>query len=257
MKKILLLGGLLFTLKILHAQTGKFTLAAGIGANQPVGVFGQKNITQANAGFAKTGLCANITATRMLAKTFGLTALLAVQDNGVDTKSIAHQVNAQTQDPAFTQQSVTSKHWQAAKLLAGGTIVLPFAGTGKWLFTARALGGVLKTRLPQQSGLVISTRTNVGNTFAKYAERNKLSLPCTFAAMGGAGVQYNIVKKVFLQCNVDYTYAAPQSKYADFLQFGGGVFGSSTPIPLPADNPYQHRQGMCSISLTVGAGIKL
>lgn len=259
MKKILLLSCFLLSLKVLPAQTSRFSLSANIGANQPVGAFSQKNITQADAGFAKTGLAGNVTATYMLGKIFGLTALLGAQDNSVNTKEIADQLKAQTGNPVFASSRVTSKHWQAAKLLAGCTVALPLQAAGKWLFTMRLLGGVLKTSLPQQAGVIFIPGNNGSTDVVSYVTRSKLSVPITFAATTGAGLQYNISKMIFLSGNVDYNYAAPQCKYPNFLQYGGGEFSSTTATTEPASSQYlyHHRQGMCNISLMIGAGIKL
>ncbi len=242
-------------IKTVQAQPGKFSLSVAPGVAIPLGKFAAKDVNDKSAAFANTGAVLNVALNYKLGNTFSLGVLLSGQQNGVDTKAEATQAAAKTPN---SEVSVKSIPWMMGKVLLGGNLLVPFTGTGKLLFTARLMAGVLKTSQPSISFMQITGNPgNPGSTISTYSRQNSMPLPWAFVYLAGAGLQYNISKTVYLHGGVDYTSAAPKAIYPNTVVTGTGVY-SGGPVVIPTgNNPYERHQGLSSLNITFGIGTKL
>jgi len=215
MRKKLLITTLLLPIFIVTYSQQKSSLTVSAGAAFPVGSFGDKEIKSSSSGFAKTGPALNISFLHLLNKNWGLSVTAYGQRNAYDTKALAdafasHKFYNQfvigtsfpfpVPNPGYYQYpnwKFNSDEWWIASVMAGGYAEFPSSFSPDILFTAKLQAGALYAQSPETKGT--SETDTVIVTFYQTSSHGT-----GFAYSLGAGVKYNLNKKLFLTANLDF-----------------------------------------------------
>jgi len=209
MKKNFLLLILLLSLGIVHAQD-KFThwsVGLSVGPAFPVGGFADKsgNVGLGNgAGFAKTGIAAEIYGMYRFNRHFGAALVAGGQENAIGNP--AHTVLS----PGFNGIVTHNYNWKIGRILGGAVFDQPLSAQGRLSLRVRLLAGILKTGIPGYS-YTLYNRANGTTTGGGKAPT--LGLPWAYAYQADAGLTYKLFRGLSLVANTGYAGATPGQTY--------------------------------------------
>jgi opacity protein-like surface antigen len=201
MKKVsgLIVALLLFVFQVFSQDKGY--IAVSLGPSIPLSDFASKDIDKESAGFAKTGAIFDISFGYKIGKNFGVAALLRGQANKTDAQAMADEMGNKLSFQVDTK--VESKSWSIGAFMLGGYATVP-----------------LEKKLSLESrimfGIITATYPNVTFTFSD-AEESVLvkrtgSTATSFAYQIGAGIRYDVGKRLCLLANFDYLGSNPEFK---------------------------------------------
>jgi hypothetical protein len=206
MKKIMLIIAALICINIpANSQlqktqaSKKFFLTAAAGPSFPVGDFASKNISNEQAGFAKTGFNINLNFGYQQTENFGFVASLLYSKHLMDVSSLQ----------SMGLPAITADHWQSYGIMVGPMLTLPVNDKIKTDF--KILAGV----------------TNVNAPVMGYAGDVVMSeqWSAAFAMQLAVDMRYYVSNNFFLIANIDYNAMRPKFKITDA---NGNSSGSAT-----------------------------
>jgi predicted porin len=182
------------------ATFSRWSLSMETGPSFPVGNFHDKTFYSTSAGFARTGVGAELAATYHFCPSFGLALSAGFQDN--PTTATAPYLN---EDPGpFNQENtvIQRQSWKIGRLLAGAVYGHTLSKNKRLALRIRALAGVVKTEIPGFRSLTVDgqTGTETVGVAWKYSH-----LSPGFAYQTDAGFKYAITKRISVLVNAGYT----------------------------------------------------
>jgi hypothetical protein len=226
-----------------HASTAGFSrwsLSLETGPSFPVGNFHNKTFYSTSAGFARTGIGAELAATYRFCPSFGLVLSAGFQDN--PTTATAPYLS-ESPGP-FNQEKIAIQHqsWKIGRLLTGVVYEHELSKNKRLALQIRAMAGVVKTEVPGLKSLFVDEQTGIetvdGGT--KYSQ-----LSPGFAYQADAGVKYVITKRISVLVNTGYTGSRFTGRYTyNLLNPDGSSFASGEGSKTIALGTIQCRAGV-------------
>ncbi len=189
--------------------------SVSFGPSIPIGNYGNTNLANDNAGFAKTGEAIHVSFEHKLNKHFGIAAMLYRQKNSVNTAAMSTQfegVGFNNTPPYFSNGStppptptyVYVPNWQFDKdsyylggFYAGGVFESPIGKAKRLSFVAKAMLGVVNATSPELNGKGNS------DTVLVYVNQTKATAwGCSYLL--SAGLKYRLHNKWNLMFNTEY-----------------------------------------------------
>jgi hypothetical protein len=206
-----------------------WSLSLEAGPVFPVGAFHHNDpySTTSNAGNARTGVGADLSATYRFAPSFGLTIL------GGIAEAPEHNELLTLLTPGWpVTLMVQNKHWKMARFLVGPTFEQPFTRKGRLSLQIRALAGLLKTRVPDFTEYAGTQPTDAGAV-------NYLNgpLPWAFAYQADAGLKWKLTRYAEVIVNAGYMGSRHTASYSQELmkQSGGGAYEPTQQVSQSID----------------------
>lgn len=209
-------------------------IGISIGASHPIRDFGSKDPYNNSAAFAKAGPVLNISLAYKLHKYFGVAALLHAQTNTVDEPGKASHFGYSSPG---TTETFQSNPWIIGGLLAGGYGSYPISN--KLSFESRIMCGFLSMKLPDFTDKF--TNPNTGDV---YIIKERSNSTISFAYSLGAGLKYNVGKRMCILTNVDYMGA-------------NATFTDVTRVTNDGSSQRTFTQSFGEFNFTLGAGYRL
>lgn len=205
MKKNFLLLIFLLSLALVQAQDkfSHWSMGLATGPAFPVGGFADKsgNVGLGNgAGFAKTGITAEIYGLYRFSRHFGVALIASGQENAVGNP--AHTILS----PGFNGIVTHNYDWKIGRILGGPVFDQPLSAQGRLSLRVRLLAGILKTGIPGYS-YTLNDRT--GGVSTGGGKAPTLGLPWAFAYQADAGLSYKLPRGISLVANTGYAGATP------------------------------------------------
>jgi hypothetical protein len=177
-------------------------IAVSLGPAIPAGDFASKSMDNTSAGFAKAGAIFDISFAYKIDKYFGLIAMLRGQSHKTDAQAMADEMIKQM---PFDNISVAteSESWSIGALLIGSYGSFPIQKD--LTFESKIMVGLLSASAPKTT-FNISTPEGAG--WVKQSSATGSALACLI----GAGLKYNVGKKICMLANIDYLGATPKYK---------------------------------------------
>jgi opacity protein-like surface antigen len=252
---IIILGLFSIVCNITNAQQ-KNIFSVSFGFAAPVGGYAQKDSnsfvasgkfgdTLTGKGLAQTGINLSVSYQYDLNKHFGLMTQLRGQQNSVDANFIRSQL---INDNTGTDEAIVkAQKWVSGSILAGAFYRMPLCSkTHKLEMQLKLMGGTLKTSIPERSYALFSQQNNL-SSLQSAATISAQSLKWAFTYQAGAGLLYNLTKRIILHGDLDYANALLHSNYRHIVMINNGY---------ELGNLYTVHSGMSTISLSIGAGIR-
>jgi hypothetical protein len=236
MKKNFLLLVFLFALVNVRAQDkfSHWSIGFSAGSTFPTGSFGSKKSSDREAGYARTGVSAEIAGTYAINRSFGIALVVSGQENkyGLFTNITANTILTNT----------SSQNWKMARILTGGVYTRPFSLQGKLSLRIRLLAGILKTSIPSYSYDFVEVS---GQPVSLHETSPNHPMPWTFCYQGDAGLKWKVSKGMSLVADAGYSGARPVYSYIMSVYGIAGQPKISEPAPVG------------TIHLRVGAEVRL
>jgi len=226
-----------------HSSTATFSrwsLSLETGPSFPVGAFHDKTFYSSSAGFARTGIGAELEATYHFCPSFGLVLSAEFQDNPTTATS-----PYLSEDPGPLNQEKTviqRQSWKIGRLLTGVVYEHALSKNKILAMQIRAMAGVVKTEIPGFKSLTVDGQTGTETVEAawKYSR-----LSPGFAYRADAGFKYATTKKISVLVNAGYTGSRFTGTYSyDILGPDGTSFGSGKASKTIALGTIQCRAGV-------------
>jgi hypothetical protein len=216
-----------------HPATATFTrwsLSLETGPSFPVGTFGNRSYYSTDAGYAKTGIGADLAATYHFCPSFGLALSAGFQHNPTAT------VPYYDEDPALVNQGeaiIIRQSWNMGRLLAGAVYEHALSKNKRLALRIRAMAGVLKTEIPGFKVMAVGEQSGTETVDASW-KFSRLSLG--FAYLADAGFKYAITQRISLVADAGFAGSNFIGRYSyDLLNPDGSSYYSgkaSRPIGL-------------------------
>jgi hypothetical protein len=217
MKKIFHLIAVILVLmiRLSYAQTipDKNTLSFSIGASFPVGNFSSTDPSNNLSGYAVPGISANFSFNHKLNKQLSLTAMLYGQRNGINTKTLADQLDKSyifpiaisTGSPYFPSGdqkvyfnwNIEKKYWYLESVMLGVTEELPFKKNNKLSLVVKALIGAAYAQSPTLNGKSITD-----TSYSVFYQSGATAFG--FSYLLSTGIKYKLSDKLFLKLDAFY-----------------------------------------------------
>lgn len=232
MKKWIVMVSVILISQLALAQKGKSSdqrsvISFNIGPSLPMGDFGSKDISNDDAGAAKTGIALNLNYTYQLSKQFGLTGSLFYNTSPVDNGIIEDVIDPDDLPIGIDLSDFKIHNWKWYGLIAGPQ------------FSPRLSDNVgLNLRL--MGGIANAASTSISYQGQTVVDED---MAATFIWQAGAGLHFGLGKNMFLFTNIDYQNLKPE--FTVTTDDGTGQEVSQT-----------GKQKMCVLNLTAGFGIR-
>jgi len=196
MKKLIITLVALIVAQALWAQEEehfKFYLGVSYGTSFTLGNFADKDVANADAGFAENGSKVDLFGGYYLNEKFTLVGVLRYQVYDTDISNIVTDYNAQNPGVSLTAES---ENWQTFYCLVGAAYKVKISR--KFAFYPRAALGPLVVSSPEVNGVV--TGGNDSNVLTRSAE--------TGVGLGfeiGIGLRTNLGKRFTLMPTYDFS----------------------------------------------------
>lgn len=188
----------------LTGQTSKNIIAITAGPSMPVGSYSSVAQERSDAGYAKTGLAAALSYSRLLAAGFNLEAVAYGQVNRINTL----EMEGQFQNRQFTSAAGVGGDWTFSKeKWALGSLMVGVSkdwqpGSGRLALHPRALIGLAYAKAPEISGN--------GKWEDDYAEMLQTkSDGFGFSYMAGLKLAYHLTSRLSLTIGADFFSTTP------------------------------------------------
>jgi hypothetical protein len=222
------------------ATFSRWSLLLEAGPSFPVGAFLDKTFYSTSAGFARTGIGAELAATYRFCPSFGLALSAGFQDN--PTTAAAPFLN---EDPGPLNQERTvikRQSWKIGRLLAGAVYEHALSKNRRLALQIRAMAGVVKTEVPGFKSLTVDGQSGTETVEVAW-KYSRLSLG--FAYQADAGFKYAITKRISVLVNAGYTGSRFTGRYSyDILNPDGSSFESGKASKTIALGTIQCRSGI-------------
>jgi hypothetical protein len=172
-----------------------------IGSSTPFGDFASTDSRSEGAGYASTGALIDISFGYKFGKYFGIAALLRGQQNPTEIQSLVQHLADGL--PSGFALSGSSTSWTIGGAMVGLYGSFPLGG--KVDLDTRVLLGALSSNSPQ------FTIDVIGNGISGWVEVESAST-AVLAHQIGAGIRYNVGRRICLLANLDYMGANPEYK---------------------------------------------
>jgi hypothetical protein len=195
-------------------------LGLSAGPAFPAGKFGDKKYPDPQAGYAHTGIGAEIDLGYRINRSFSVVLAVEGQTNGTDEaarKNFVHPTNGSYPAVVYTYHSY---NWKMARFLAGGVYTRSLSAHGNLALQLRFLAGILMTGVPGYSATLYNSSNNSLTSAGNVADA---SLPWTFCYQGDAGLKFRLTHVLWLVANTGYAAANPA--------------GHNFSFPFPTGNP--------------------
>lgn len=235
MKKILIAATIVFSTLVANAQKKSFNLSINGGISSPAGSFSKADYYDGSSGFAKTGYQLNLSGVYQFSKHWGAGVLIGYSQYGFkNSLSLAegYKEDSGTDSTTLYKKGSNSNF----SVLVGPYYFIPVGK--KVSISIRALGGYVNTHL---AGFQVFYEDYLDNSMTQ-----KQASGGAFGFQVGAGVKYDVAKKVSLHFNVDYFSSKPNLDiaYDNFVVNSGRRLTS-------------YNEAISGINATVGIGFKL
>jgi hypothetical protein len=226
-----------------HSATATFSrwsLSLETGPSFPTGAFHDKTFYSTSAGFARTGVGAELAATYHFCPSFGLVLSAGFQDN--PTTATAPYLN---EDPGPLNQEKTAiqrQSWKIGRLLTGVVFEHALSKNKRLALQIRAMAGVVKTEIPGLKSLIVDEQagTETVDGGSKYSH-----LSPGFAYQADAGFKYVVTKRISVLVNTAYTGSRFTGRYTySLLNPDGSSFDSGKASKTIALGTIQCRAGV-------------
>jgi hypothetical protein len=215
MKKqtLLILGAFLLMLNVsAQKNNSKNLLTVSFGPSIPIGNYANTNLSNDDAGFAKTGETINICFEHKLNKHFGIAAMMYGQKNVINTAAMAQQFGQlQFMEPyagpgqqpptttyvRYPDWSFDKNNYYLGSFLIGATNEFAIGKTDKLSFVAKAMIGAVNATSPQLKGQSIT------DTAGAFVNQNKVS-GWGLSYLINAGLKYRLNNKWSLLFSTEY-----------------------------------------------------
>jgi hypothetical protein len=242
------------------------------GPSFPIGNFASTNSKDELAGFAKTGEEVVISYIYQLNQTFGLTAALFGQRNGLNTQRLKRQLSQQafvypsfsfaagnvsvppsSPPPNYVYYSnwMIRKHdWLSGSLLLGGAGMIPLKRESKWIFVIKGLAGIAYVSSPRIDGSSTTDTTNM-----HIGQSSKSAWGFSYMAYGG--FNYKVDNKFSFLLGINYfgtakiRFSGVASEVSTFYHSGQYASMSKNVIPTT------QKQNIQTIGLNLGVALQL
>lgn len=235
MKKILMAAIIVLSVIAVNAQKKSFSLSVNGGVASPAGNFSKADYANESSGFAKTGYNLNLSGVYQLNKSWGVGVLVGYSQFGF--KNSLSLAQGYKEDSGTDSTTLYSKgHNNNFSVLVGPYYFIP-AGK-KATVSLRALGGYVNTNL---AGFQVFFEDYTDNALMQ-----KESSKGAFGFQLGAGLKYDVAKKVSLNFNVDYFSSNPKIdiSYQNFNVNSGRRLSN-------------YNESISGVNATVGVGFNL
>ncbi len=173
-------------------------IAVSVGAGVPLKNYGSTDIADSAAGFAKTGLCLEISAAYKISKTFGICALVRNQSNAMDVDAAVKQFAKKYPTIKWNMQA---ENWNIKSFMAGIYGSFPI-GDSSISFDLKGMLGLSSSTLPS----TILTGSQNGNSLTA-TQSSATSGALCFAV--GLGFKKYLTDALCLIVGVDYMATKP------------------------------------------------
>lgn len=229
----IIFGVLLFTSPVFSQSTGYIGLS--IGGGIPVNHYGNNDINDSAAGFAKAGLNFEITFAEKISKKIGICALIRNQTNAMDAQAAEKQFAKKYPNIKWTMQA---DNWNIKLFMAGAYGSFPTGGDSGTSIDLKFMVGIASSTLPgyiltgTQSGLSVTAKQNSATSSA-------------FCYALGIGLKKNITRDLCLLIGVDYMSTNPKFENVS-INFSNGT-----------QQTISGSQGITIFTANVGLGFRL
>ena len=219
-------------------------LLVSLGANIPLGNLAEKDMENPDAGLAKTGLDFRFSGGYQILKNLGLIGQISSNSFPVDVKKIADY--SAKQYPGISYSVTSNSGWKLINLGVGVYGYFPFGLEEKLIFVPKVIVGFSNSSSPAYSITAYNKSNGITSSISGNQEIGFAESPI-FTYVLGAGVNYNIGKKMFINGNVEY------------LGSGSDVFYKNVIFELSDGTKYttDFEMNFKSLNITVGFGFKL
>jgi hypothetical protein len=282
MKRIFQLIALIsfLMIRLSYAQTfpDKNTISFSIEASLPVGNFSSTDPSNNLSGYAVPGVSANFSFNHKLNKQLGLTAILYGQRNGINTKTLADQLDKtyffpqfiNALDPPIFQPggqeiyynwNIEKKYWYLESVMLGVTEELPFKKNNKFSLVAKALIGAAYAQSPTLNGKSISD-----TSYSVFYQSGASAFG--FSYILSTGMNYKLSDKLYLKLDA-YYFGTSRLNFKKITQniattYGGlvvpGVYtlsNSYMPSIWESSTTEPNKQPFGTLNISVGIGLIL
>lgn len=242
------------------SQVNRNIISFSIGPSFPIGAYGKTDLTNSNAGLAKTGEHINFSFDHKINTTFAVSVMLYGQRNSINVKSLENQFSNRkfqifnpNQLVSFPGWKFDKKAWLSAGLLAGGANEFPVRKSNSGLYIKfKGLIGVIYASLPKING-VSSTDLNL----ASITHPSKSGFGVSYLFSGG--VTYNLNKKYYLLFDLQYA-GSSQIKFKDITTTFTAILNKNNQVNMMFQQSQTTSDAILSITtlnLNLGIGINL
>lgn len=238
MKNLLLVFGLLVTTAGYAQDKGYVGL--NFGLSNPLGDYKSTDPESEDAGYAKSGLCYDLSFGYKIGKNFGIAAMIRRQSNKFNEEELQSSIDEFNAifDP-YAHVSIATEPWKVGVYMAGG--YGSFQLTDKLSFESRVLIGLMSAKSPE---LVVTWTTTdpfePGGTEIQSSENGS-----AFAFGIGAGLKMNVSERICLLFNLDYISATPEFKDVKYIDETGEV------------EMFDFDQSITTVNVGLGIGYRL
>ena len=176
-----------------------------------MGDFASKDQKNPDAGFAKPGAIFDVSFAYKLGTHFGFSILLRSQANYVDEQAALDQIASQY--PTY-RVSLATGYWGLGGFMFGGYGSFPIAK--KWSIDSRAMIGFMTATSPTYDARLIGSTNNL------VILQQSSATATSFAYLVGAGLRWNVGRRICLLWNVDYSAAKPEFTTYSTNNLGAG-----------------------------------
>lgn len=262
MLKPLLTAGFLLIVAFVNAQT----LKLGIGAAVPIGKFGQSEINNSKAGFAKTGPLLNLSYNHFLGNRVWAEVMFQFQQNPLNTAALEEGFSntkfyqglyvsstlAPYNFPYTTHKNwqFTDAEWNTFTLLLGFNGKFPLSTSNKVFARAKLMVGPVHVASPSLWGESIS-----GSGGARMEQTSASGWGVAYTA--GGGIEYDLNKKLYLLTQID-AFGTSGIEFKDIvatLTFWEGTPSNPTSIQQNSVKG-NARQTVTTLNAAVGIGLR-
>lgn len=253
MKKALaLIACFLFIAIIVKAQnksSGSF-LELSVGPSFPIGKFAAKSSDNSEvAGFAKTGLGAQLSYAYKLNRSVGLMLVSGYTVNPVNKK--AYKSNLEGAITGLKVNHIDAESWKAVKIMAGGFVVTPLTDGAELVLRTKLLAGVNKTAIAKVTWDGTMPYGAYGQVSTS-GDSEHSALPWSFCYQVSMTLDYKLTRKLHLLLDVN-SFNSTAKKTFHYTVY------SVSPTPPPVVTPVEeitanNKYKQASVNVLAGIG---
>jgi len=214
------------------SEKDKFNLIMLAGLSTPLGNYSNKSISNANAGFAKTGYTGNISIQYHIFKNHYFVANISSHSNKFDGGSLANQLNAQTPNYLYTS---TSNNWQTLSFLLGACDIYNLNKQKTLFLINRAFLGYANVHSPS----IYITKAPIGTGVSSWTRQSDASAG-SFAWSIDLGIKKRLQKNYSIFFLVNYFNTKPTFNNVTTTNSSGSI------------SQYSFRQSISSLEFMGG-----
>lgn len=258
---------ILLTASFVNAQNSRSALKLGVGAAVPLGKFGQREINNSKAGFAKTGPLLNLSFTHLLGQRTWAEVTVQFQQNPLNTSAMEDgfsntkfyqglYVSSTLAPPNFPYTTHKNWHfesaeWNTVSLLLGFNGKFPLGTSNKVFARAKLMVGPVYVSSPGIYG-----ESNSGTGGARMEQTSADALSMAYSA--GGGIEYDLNSRLYFTTQID-AFGTSSMRFKDIvatLTFWNGTPSNPTTIQQNSVKG-DARQSISTLNATVGLGLRL